>query len=225
VTPGRSPKIDSAKGMYNASMCLVCKVAYLRKAPRQLPPTGRASTPEATPLSHSQRRNRRSSMRCRRRCLTSPRTPDPARLLLPRQIFPARLLLSPPRTPQELAPALLAPAPQLLCLPAASFSVPLCYSRRSRVRRDVHGRLSTEEQRIDNFGLGCDGEDPKPDPRSRFQGSGCSCSRSWWRPWCWVTTAWSASDDPPGEDTIHHGWLRRWRPKLVGAHGRILFSS
>jgi hypothetical protein len=205
----------------------------LRKAPRQLPRTGRASTPEATLSSRSQRRNRRSSTRCRRRRLTSPRTPDPARLLLPRaarlllprQIFPARLLLSPPRMPQKLAPALPAPAPHLLCLPAASFSVPPCYSRRSRVRRDVHGRLSTEEQRIDNFGLWCDGEDPKPNPRSRFQGSGCSYSRSWWRPWCWVTTAWSSSDDPPGEDTIHHGWLQRWRPKLVSVHGRILFSS
>jgi hypothetical protein len=190
----------------------------LRKAPRQLPP-------EATLSSRSQRRNRRSSTHCRRRRLTSPRKPDPARLLLPRQIFPVRLLLSPPRMPQKLAPALPTPAPHLLCLPAASFSVPPCYSRRSRVRRDVHGRLSTEEQRIDNFGLWCDGKDPKPNPRSRFQGSGCSCSRSWWRPWCWVTTAWSSSDDPPGKNTIHHGWLQRWRPKLVCVHGRILFSS
>jgi hypothetical protein len=70
--------------------------------------------------------------------------------------------------------------------------LPLASSRRSSVRQDVHGRRSSEEERIDIGVLGCGGDGgSKPNPRSRCRGGGGGgswCPLNNVRPWCWVST-------------------------------------
>jgi hypothetical protein len=206
--------------MYSPSIRFVCKLDILRKPPRHLIQTARVSPPEATLLSRSQRQNRRPSTRCRTvssriAAHTQSRVlPSPARGAPP----PSPPILSRASSFPRQGRQKVASSPRRIALPTLPpLSSRRRATRRSTVRRDVHGRLSTEERRIESFSLGCGAEDPKPNPRSRG-GSGSSSCRSWWRPWCWVITAapftraWrSANDDTPGDDTIYRGWVHRWR--------------